>query len=73
MQDSIELVCLRSITTISRSSRQTTRLFPNRMAIRIISRWLLSFVAMPGQASEAARYLADYINMTAEIVMQFSR
>jgi hypothetical protein len=30
-------------------------------------------VAMPGQASEAARYLADYINMTAEIVMQFSR
>jgi hypothetical protein len=33
------------------------------MAIRIISLWLLSFVAMPGQASDAARYLADYINI----------
>jgi acetylornithine deacetylase/succinyl-diaminopimelate desuccinylase-like protein len=33
------------------------------MAIRIISLWLLSFVAMPGQAGDAVRYLADYINI----------
>jgi hypothetical protein len=58
--------------TISCSFRQTKGLFPNRMAIRIISLGLLFFVAMPGHAGDAARYFVDYINMT-EIVMQFSR
>jgi hypothetical protein len=35
----------------------------NRMAIRIISLWLLSFVAIPGQAGDAVRYLVDYIDI----------